>query len=238
MGHEKRGGRSAYLWYGVAAALIAIGAALGIAGLRLDRSTTPPQPSVSELAESGPAARSADPRGVRALPASVPRRVLIPEIKVSAPVVPLGLQENGEIAVPPLSRVHEAGWYRNGPTPGEKGPAVIVGHVDSRKGPGVFFKLGALRPGGRIQIVRGDGVTATFRVQRVQRVDKDSFPTKRVYGRVDEPALRLITCGGTFDRARGHYTDNIIVYAAPLADAWPSASASPPRRERAQGAAA
>ena len=108
-----------------------------------------------------------------------------------------------------------AGWYRYSPTPGVLGPAIIVGHVDSAHGgPSVFFRLGELHPRDLVRVTRHDGTTAVFSVERVQRFAKRAFPTQMVYGNTDHPALRLITCGGPFDRRTGHYLDNVVVTAS------------------------
>ncbi|MDD7942881.1 sortase [Actinomycetospora lutea] len=113
-----------------------------------------------------------------------------------------------------MSRSACAGWYRHSPTPGERGPAVLLGHVDSaHDGPAVFFNLGALRPGDTASVRRADGRDAVFRVTRVATVPKDRFPTDEVYGDTTGAELRLITCGGTFDRGAGSYTDNVVVDA-------------------------
>jgi LPXTG-site transpeptidase (sortase) family protein len=141
-----------------------------------------------------------------------PRRVAIPAIGVSAPVVPLGLDRNGELAAP--TDYNETGWYAAGPEPGENGPAVIAGHVDSESGPAVFFKLPKLRRGDLIRVGRADGSKVSFTVDRIEQWPKAQFPTHRVYGRTRTPALRLVTCSGPFDSATGHYTDNTIVYAS------------------------
>ena len=106
-----------------------------------------------------------------------------------------------------------AGWYTGSPRPGAIGSSVIVGHVDSRLGPGVFFRLGLLRPAERIYVRRGDGSLAVFRVTSVHTYLKSRFPTAAVYGPEPGPQLRLITCGGTFDSTTGHYLSNIIAYA-------------------------
>jgi sortase (surface protein transpeptidase) len=108
----------------------------------------------------------------------------------------------------------QAAWYRYSPTPGEIGPSVIIGHVDSAKrGPSVFFTLGALKPGQRIEVARADGTTAAFGIDSVESFPKNSFPTRAIYGDTDYAALRLITCGGSFDKATGNYRDNIVVFA-------------------------
>ena len=107
----------------------------------------------------------------------------------------------------------DTGWWSGGSRPGETGPAVIVGHVDSQTGPAVFYRLGELRKGDKVVVVRRDGSRARFTVQGSERFPKDEFPTARVYSRTDGPTLRLITCGGAFDSSTGHYVDNTIVYA-------------------------
>jgi sortase (surface protein transpeptidase) len=144
------------------------------------------------------------------LKASTPVRVDIPRIGVHSRLLPLGLAHDGTLEVPSLARAQLAGWYDKGPTPGEPGPAVIVGHVDTKKGPAVFFELGRLKPGDKVDVTRKDGKVAAFSVDSVERVSKAHFPTKRVYGEVPFAGLRLITCGGDF---KGHsYTGNTIVY--------------------------
>ena len=112
-----------------------------------------------------------------------------------------------------VPEVDLAGWYQLGPRPGERGPAVIVGHVDSREGPAVFHRLGQLRQGDRIEVGRGGGAPVAFAVERVERVAKESLPVARIWNRTSQPVLRLITCGGSFDRRTGHYRDYVIVYA-------------------------
>jgi sortase (surface protein transpeptidase) len=109
-----------------------------------------------------------------------------------------------------------AGWFAEGPRPGQSGPAVILGHLDSRTGPGVFSGLAWLRSGAEVLVDRADGSTVGFRVSRMQRVPKAAFPTELVYGPTLEPSLRLVTCGGSFDQATGSYRDNVIVYADPV----------------------
>lgn len=141
-----------------------------------------------------------------------PDRIEIPAIGVAAPIGPVGLTADGALDVPPLDRPGDTGWYDQGPVPGETGPAVVVGHVDAA-GPAVFFRLRELRPGDRITITRTDAVTVAFRVVSVEQVKKAEFPTDRVYGDLDHAALRLITCGGTFDPSRKSYLSNVIVYA-------------------------
>jgi hypothetical protein len=146
------------------------------------------------------------------LPPSPPARLWIPAIGVSSELVRLGLQDDGSLQVP--SDFSVAGWWVGGASPGEKGPAVIVGHVDSGAGPAVFYRLQQLRPGDVVWVAREDHADVRFVVQRLERVPKARFPTRAVYGPQPEAALRLVTCGGAFDRSTGHYVDNVIVFAA------------------------
>ena len=141
----------------------------------------------------------------------VPDRVLIPAIGVSAPVVRLGLNPDGTLQVP--SVFAEAGWYGGSAVPGSPGPTVIVGHVDSTVGPAVFYRLGDLAPGSVVRLLMGGGARRRFVVTRVAEYPKSAFPTDVVYGSTAAPTLRLITCGGRFDRSTGHYVDNVIVFA-------------------------
>jgi Sortase domain len=143
--------------------------------------------------------------------AALPVRLEIAAIGVRAPVIRLGLNRDGSLEVP--TRFDETGWWAGGARPGELGPAVIAGHVDSRTGPAVFFRLGRLRPRDAIVVVRRDGSRVPFLVQRTARYRKAAFPTAAVYGPTRTPALRLITCSGAFDSASGHYVDNTVVYA-------------------------
>lgn len=142
---------------------------------------------------------------------SAPMRVIIPAIHVDAPVVQLGLNPDGTLEVP--SNFADAGWWSGGPAPGQRGPAVIVGHVDSVSGPAVFYHLRDLQPGDVVIVKRADGKTARFSVTSKMEAAKSDFPSKKVYGSIPYPGLRLITCTGTFDRAWGHYLDNEIVFA-------------------------
>lgn len=148
------------------------------------------------------------------VPASHPVRIVIPSIGVSAPVTPVGLDRHNALQMPPLSAHNLAGWYKNSVTPGQTGASVIAGHVDSTTGPSVFFGIRNLKPGDKIFITGADRHQVTFKAQWVQEASKSAFPTQAVYGKVPYPALRLVTCGGPFDNATGHYLDNVIVYAS------------------------
>jgi sortase (surface protein transpeptidase) len=143
--------------------------------------------------------------------AAPPVRIRIPAIGVSAAVVRLGLNRDGTLQVPADFGV--TGWFTGGPAPGETGPAVVAGHIDSRRGPAVFYRLHALRPGDRVAVERTDGTTVEFAVQDTAQYPKRAFPTEAVFGPSPDPLLRLITCGGTFDRSRRSYRDNVVVTA-------------------------
>jgi sortase (surface protein transpeptidase) len=144
-------------------------------------------------------------------PVPEPVRLIIPSIGVRTRLVHLGVTSSGALQVPPTTTV--AGWYTGSARPGAIGAAVIAGHIDSVSGPGVFFRLRLLRPGDRVYVRRADGSLAVFEVTAVHSYLKARFPTVAVYGPVPDAELRLITCGGTFDYATGHYLSNVIVYA-------------------------
>lgn len=147
-----------------------------------------------------------------AMEAAVPSVLSIPKIKLETTFEePLGLNPDGTAAVP--ESYTKVGWYKNGPTPGELGPAVILGHVDSFKGPAVFFSLGQLEVGDDIFVTREDGSTAHFVVSELERNQQSEFPTVKVYGDLPYAGLRLITCSGTFVKGEQRYTHNLIVYA-------------------------
>ncbi|MFI5910816.1 class F sortase [Dactylosporangium sp. NPDC051541] len=176
------------------------------------RPAAAPLPSFSPI----PIASSAAPGPVptRGLAASVPVRLAIPAIGLDTSLMSLGLNKDGTVEVPPVRTDAPAGWYRNLRTPGEVGPAVILGHVDTaHDGPAVFYRLRELRPGDPVTVRRADGSVAVFVVERVVEVPKSDFPTEDVYGPVNYPALRLVTCGGTFDHLRHTYKGNTLVYA-------------------------
>lgn len=141
---------------------------------------------------------------------SVPLRVVIPAIGVDSRLMALGLQQDGSLQVPPSG--FPAGWYTGGPTPGELGPAVVVGHVHWGDRWGVFKALRRLAPSDQVLVRRRDGSTAVFRVTSTRHFAKDAFPTRRVYGDIGHAGLRLITCGG-HDLRTGTYDDNVVVFA-------------------------
>ncbi|MCW6008083.1 class F sortase [Micromonospora sp. CPCC 205371] len=145
---------------------------------------------------------------------SRPVRISVPSIGLRAGVHGVGLAGDGSIDVPAATRRQEAGWYRESPTPGQFGPAIIVGHVDSRTGPAVFHELRELRPGAKIEIARRDGSVAIFEVNSVERFDKEHLPIDRMYADFSRPSLRLITCGGRWVGGSTGYADNVVVFAS------------------------
>ncbi len=140
-----------------------------------------------------------------------PTALDIPAIGVKTRLIRLGLTAARTLQVPSSTAV--AGWYTGSPRPGETGAAVIAGHIDSRAGPGVFYRLKDLKPGNLVYIRRRHGPLTVFKVTAVRMVPKSRFPTAAVYGPVPDAQLRLITCGGTFDPTTGHYLSNVIVFA-------------------------
>jgi hypothetical protein len=154
------------------------------------------------------------PRAFPVLDPSRPERLEIRSIDVSAPILEVGLANDGSVDVPPLKRHNEAGWFDGGPTPGQFGPALIVGHADTRTGPSVFHDLGKLKPGDEIEVSREDGSLAVFEVNSVETFDKDKLPVDRVYSDYSRPSLRLMTCGGDWLGGREGYADNVIVFAS------------------------
>lgn len=172
---------------------------------------TPTQTSTPGGVPPGAGPKATPPPG---LPRSEPVRIAIPDIKVNAEVVPLGLNGDGTVQVPSLKQAQRAGWYKLGVSPGEIGNAVIVGHVDSAAmGPAVFFRLGALHRGDEVRVTRKDGVVVRFRVDAVKSYPKTAFPSELVYGTANTARLQVVTCGGTFDRKKHSYPNNIVVSA-------------------------
>lgn len=208
-------------WAVVLAAVLAVlGLALLGYGLAAQQGS-PPTPAATPVAAPVRAAPASSPESStpRAeLPASAPASLRIPAIEVSSAVNSVGLNPDRTMAVPqPGPLYDQAAWYRGSPTPGERGPSVIIGHVDSAaNGPSVFYELGALKAGDRIEVTRADRTTATFAVDAVRTFPKDAFPTQTVYGDTADPELRLITCGGPFDSTAASYRDNTVVFASQL----------------------
>jgi len=170
-----------------------------------------PAPATPEAPTPNTSSTTTTPSSLLDRAAADPGLIRIPEIGVSAPVIPLGLRDDGSIEVP--VDVDDTGWWRDGPEPGERGPSVILGHVDSYEGPGVFADLSTLEIGALIHVDRVDGSSVSYRVTRAEQHDKESFPTKDVYGDTEESVLRLVTCGGEFDTSERSYLANYIVFA-------------------------
>ena len=186
---------------------LAPGPARPAAAGNFDVPATPPTPPGFEV---GDLPGQVAPPGA----GSPPVRLVIPAIEVATRLVRLvrlGLEADGGMAVP--ADYGRAGWFVEGPAPGQVGPAVIAGHVDSRTGPAVFHRLRELRPGQAVLVERADGTRLRFVVEQARSYPKASFPTADVFGPVPSAALRLITCAGDFDRARGSYRDNLVVFA-------------------------
>ena len=202
----------------LAAGLVVI--AGGAAGLLLTRHSTPAMRPVAAGMAALPAPTGpivAPPQSAAPKPVAAPVSLTIPLIGVQTNLMTLGLAStlgltaSGALQVPPTFSV--AGWYTGSPRPGAIGSAIIVGHIDTTKGPAVFYRLNTLTRGDKIYVKRADGTLVEFRVTSVQTYLKDHFPTEDVYGPVPDPELRLITCGGAWDPATHHYLSNIVVYA-------------------------
>ncbi|MEO3776955.1 class F sortase [Micromonospora sp. B11E3] len=230
------GGRHGTPWRAVGAAVVVLLAMAGAWLLGASHRTVPPPRPPQPLAQAAPdlptasgrtgtireqqqpADATGDPQASRSAAPSLgratPTTISIPRIGVQASIMKLGTNPDGSVEVPPLDQAQNAGWYSPGPSPGETGNAVIVGHVDSAKlGPAVFFELGAMQPGDVITVSRSDGRQVSFTVDAVKSYPKTEFPAEVVYGPNDQPGLRVVTCGGQFDRGSGSYLNNVIVFA-------------------------
>jgi hypothetical protein len=170
-----------------------------------------PSPTPSTSATSGPATPVPPASIGPFLAAAAPTRIDIPSIGLHSTAL-VGLEIGTDGTLTPPATAQQVGWWTGGPTPGQLGPAVIGAHVDSKQGPGVFYRLGAMRKGERFTLARVDGSVLTFVVDKVASYAKDAFPTEEVYrGAFDRSEIRLITCGGTFDPVK-HYLDNVVVF--------------------------
>ena len=215
--------------------LIGGGTALGVA---VSAQQHAPQPAGSAAGAIGPAGvlqPATKAAGLKAVGLSVPRSepvsIDIPAISVQSELLHLGLNPDGSLQVPPLFTLpSEAAWYKYSATPGQIGPSIIEGHVDTYEGPSVFFRLGALVPGNTVDVTLADGTVAIFRVTGVRSYPKTDWPWRVIFGATNYAALRLITCGGTFDYATGHYLSNTVVFAS-LVSARPQARAPGPGKE-------
>jgi hypothetical protein len=175
--------------------------------------TTEPHPTAAAAAEPSPAAPTAPVDESLVLPRSTPARISIPAIGVDAPFTDLSLGSQGQLNPPPGDDNNLVGWYMGGASPGEAGPPIVAGHVDTTTGPAVLLLLYALKPGNTVDISREDGTVASFKVDSVEEFSKADFPDHRVYAATSGPQLRLITCGGAYDRQAKDYKDNVVVFA-------------------------
>ncbi|MFI7341036.1 class F sortase [Streptomyces sp. NPDC050085] len=172
----------------------------------------PPQPARAP-ADNAVEQATRDEPAAPPLPPSPPLRVTVPAIHVDAPLMGLALQGDGRLAAPPENDADLAGWWSSGPAPGAQGTAIIAGHVDIPTGPAAFYNLGALKPGMRIDVERADRRTAHFTIDSVDVYDADAFPDDKVYADTGRPELRLITCGGGFDKKLQRYRGNVVISA-------------------------
>ena len=227
--HHRRRGRQ--LTAAAAALLVAAALVLALIGWRRQQHTAAPPTSAAHPAAEGnlpgtphtpDESPSSDTRS-HSSPTAVgptlararPVSLTIPAIGIhQARLAAFGTNAHHKIAIPPATGGVPAGWYTGSPTPGQLGPSVIVGHIDSAAdGPSIFFHLSQLRPGDTVRVARADHTVATFRVDSLETYPKNDFPTQRVYGNINHAGLRLISCTGTFDASWGHYLDNVVVYA-------------------------
>lgn len=219
---SKFGDRRGSIAAAVTVVLLLVGG--GLVAKSFSGTHAPPQPDAAQSTQAAPTTSESSTATAPSPPSSAadfgpilgpsaPVSLSIPSIGVNTKgIVDLKLDHNGRLQAP--TDFARAGWYANGPTPGEFGPAVIGAHVDSKSGPAVFYRLGSLKKGAIVSVVRKDGSTARFVVDRVARYAKADFPTATVYGDTRGRAeLRLITCGGAFDQSTGHYVDNIVAFA-------------------------
>ncbi|MFH8606856.1 class F sortase [Streptomyces sp. NPDC018029] len=169
----------------------------------------PPQPASAAAADRAPESGDGAPAPLTFSPAE---RIRIKGIQVDAPIMQVGLDSEGWVDAPPPGDPNLAGWFTGAVSPGETGTAVVVGHVDNQQGPAVFYGLGSLKKGQRVEVERRDKKTATFEIYGVEVFDKDNFPGERVYGNSGTPELRVITCGGGFSKHAG-YDGNVVVFA-------------------------
>ncbi len=194
----------------------AVGLGILLIGGSLDTSAqgmptaTPPAAAAAPTPMSTPTAAE---ESYAELPPSKPTRLSIPVIGVDAPFTGLSIGTKGQLEAPPADDANLVGWFKDGVTPGQRGTAIVAGHVDTMTGPAVFAVLSALQKDNKIHIRREDGSTASFVVDSVESFSKADFPNERVYADAPDAQLRLITCGGDYDRKAKDYTENVVVFA-------------------------
>jgi hypothetical protein len=195
----------------VGAAVLSLGLSLGLTGCGMAAgpwASAADGPNLTSPIVTGAPVAPAAP-----LAAAAPVGLRIDSINASSTLVPLGLNANRTVAVPPVATPMQASWYRLGPAPGAPGPAVILGHVNGDGKEGIFARLNEVKPGDQVKVSRADGKTAVFTVTKLQQVAKNAFPTTAVYGDTPAAELRLVTCGGDFDQSKHSYADSIIAFA-------------------------
>lgn len=206
----------ALLWPAAAAGLGMLLIYNSVGSAADDKPPAPPAAAAPAAPVPAPTSASAAPKTTDpgpSLPRSVPKRLRIPAIAVDAPFTPLAIGASGRLDAPPPNDKNLAGWFKDGVTPGERGAAIVAGHVDTTTGPAIFLQLRFLQPGATVDITRTDGTVATFKVDTVETFSKAKFPDKRVYADTPDAQLRLITCGGNYDRTVKDYEDNVVVFA-------------------------
>ena len=207
-------GRGRVRLAGLAGACLVLGGVIAMLVAALSQHHAP-VPAASAAGNIGPGGAKGP-----SLHQSLPVTVAIPTIGVQSRLLRLGRNKDGTMEVPNLiTSADQAAWYRYSVTPGQIGTSVIEGHVDSYAGPAVFYRLGALKPGNRVDVTLADGITAVFRVTGVREYAKDKYPANTVYAPTNYAALRLITCGGGFDAATGHYLGSVVVFASLVSSA-------------------
>ncbi|MER5898146.1 class F sortase [Streptomyces sp. NPDC001876] len=203
---------------------VAVGLGFLLVYNSLDASAGVPPPVAAVAPTQAPASSraAASPAPVPAQSASAesyglgrsePARIRIKKIAVDAPFTPLAIGPSGRLDAPPPNDMNLAGWFKDGATPGERGTSVVAGHVDTMTGPAVFLLLGTLKPGNKVSITREDGIVTVFKVDSVETFSKADFPDERVYADNGTAQLRLITCGGEYDKKAKDYKDNVVVFA-------------------------
>ncbi|MFJ4921667.1 class F sortase [Streptomyces sp. NPDC088725] len=213
--------RQGRVFAAAAAAAGIVLAAVGTSALVAAPHRTPARADIGSL----PLPQGAADQGARTARAAPPVRIRIAGIGLDRPLTRLRIQEDGRLGAP--ENPSQVGWWSEGPRPGDPGAAIIVGHVDSATGPAAFYSLSSLRPGDAITVDRGDRSSVTFTVRALRQYEKDAFPDDQVYAAAGPPALRLITCGGTYDNEQGGYSDNVVLYATLAAPGTPKPSTPP-----------
>jgi hypothetical protein len=205
--------RRQWMWWSVA------GVALAVAAVALVGTLSSSVPKVVVLSHTASMPKLAKSKPALTIARSRPLTLIIPALTIDTVVGTLGLHADHQVMVP--TNTHIVGWYDDGPTPGEIGSAVILGHVDSFAGPGTFFYLKNLKAGDSITVKLADGVITHFAVTKVVEYSKSAFPDKLVYGSHGTRSLQLVTCGGTFDHETGHYESNIVVFSRLMSSSLP-----------------